>query len=132
MSGYSNVVASSVKRTLKATGVSISRIPASLRIPLSFIGSFPFLGLVFDLGFRLLVADRVHHVRGLEGEEAALFDLHAGVGDPLHDHALYIKVGLVPGDGGAYFLPRIVGPAKALELLLTVDFVDAEEALRMG
>ena len=61
-----------------------------------------------------------------------MFDLHAGVGDPLHDHALYIKVGLVPGDGGAYFLPRIVGPAKALELLLTGDFVDAEEALRMG
>jgi len=44
----------------------------------------------------------------------------------------YVKVGLTPGDGGAYFLPRIVGTAKALEMLLTGDFIDAQEALRIG
>ncbi len=44
----------------------------------------------------------------------------------------YVKVGLVPGDGGCYFLPRIVGMAKALEMIWTGDFVDAEEALRIG
>jgi enoyl-CoA hydratase/carnithine racemase len=44
----------------------------------------------------------------------------------------YIHLGLVPGDGGAYFLPRLVGPSKALELLLTGDPIQPEEALRLG
>ncbi|MGA2109644.1 MAG: enoyl-CoA hydratase-related protein [Syntrophorhabdales bacterium] len=44
----------------------------------------------------------------------------------------YILMGLVPGDGGAFFLPRLVGVAKAMELLLTADVLGAEEALRIG
>lgn len=44
----------------------------------------------------------------------------------------YVRVGLVPGDGDTYFLPRLTGTAKALELLWTADFLDAAEALRVG
>jgi enoyl-CoA hydratase/carnithine racemase len=44
----------------------------------------------------------------------------------------YIRVGLIPGNGGCFYLPRIVGMEKALELLLTGDFVDASEAHRIG
>ena len=44
----------------------------------------------------------------------------------------YVKVGFVPGDGGAYYLPRLIGVARALELFLTGDFIYAQEAERIG
>jgi len=44
----------------------------------------------------------------------------------------YVRMGLIPGDGGAFFLPRIVGMAKALEIIWTGDMFDAAEALRIG
>ena len=44
----------------------------------------------------------------------------------------YINMGVVAGDGGAYFLPRLVGISKALELLLTGEVIYPEEALKLG
>lgn len=44
----------------------------------------------------------------------------------------FVKVGIVPGDGGAWLLPRIVGFSRATELALTGETIGAEEALRIG
>jgi 2-(1,2-epoxy-1,2-dihydrophenyl)acetyl-CoA isomerase len=44
----------------------------------------------------------------------------------------FVRLGLVPGDGGAYLLSRVVGFPRALELMLTGRLMDADEALRVG
>ncbi len=44
----------------------------------------------------------------------------------------YTKVGLVPGAGGTWFLPRLVGTAKALELFWTAEFLTAAQAQEIG
>jgi enoyl-CoA hydratase/carnithine racemase len=44
----------------------------------------------------------------------------------------YIMMGLVPGDGGAFFLPRVIGIPKAMELLLTGDVLTPDEAAAIG
>lgn len=66
---------------------------------------------------------------GLELALACTFRLalpHAKMGLP------EIKLGLIPGYGGTQRLPRLIGEARALELILTGRTVDAEEALRVG
>jgi enoyl-CoA hydratase/carnithine racemase len=44
----------------------------------------------------------------------------------------FLNVGIIPGDGGAYFLPRAVGMARACEITFTGDIIDGERALEMG
>jgi 2-(1,2-epoxy-1,2-dihydrophenyl)acetyl-CoA isomerase len=44
----------------------------------------------------------------------------------------FVKIGLIPDSGGNWLLPRIVGYAKALELSITGDKIDAAEAHRVG
>jgi len=44
----------------------------------------------------------------------------------------FIRRGIPPGDGGAWLYPRVMGLHKALEYILTGDFIEAKEAERVG
>ncbi len=44
----------------------------------------------------------------------------------------FIRVGLIPGDGGAWLLPRVVGLSKAMEMSFTGDAVKADDAMAIG
>jgi 2-(1,2-epoxy-1,2-dihydrophenyl)acetyl-CoA isomerase len=44
----------------------------------------------------------------------------------------FVRIGLVPDAGSLFFLPRLLGPGKAMELAWTGDAVDAQQALEIG
>lgn len=44
----------------------------------------------------------------------------------------FVNLGIIPGDGGAWFLPRVVGRQRAAEMTFSGRMVDADEALAIG
>ena len=44
----------------------------------------------------------------------------------------FIKVGIIPGDGGAWILPKIAGFGRAAEMMFTGDAIDAQQAMDWG
>jgi len=44
----------------------------------------------------------------------------------------FMRVGLIPGDGGAWFLPRVIGLSRACEMSYTCDMIDAQKADKWG
>jgi enoyl-CoA hydratase/carnithine racemase len=68
---------------------------------------------------------------GLGNDMACLADLRIAADSAIFG-ATFLKVGLVPGDGGAWILPRTIGAARAAELFFTGDTIDAQTALAWG
>ncbi|HEY3777173.1 MAG TPA: crotonase/enoyl-CoA hydratase family protein [Rhizomicrobium sp.] len=68
---------------------------------------------------------------GLGNDVACLADLRIAA-DSAFFGASFLKMGLVPGDGGAWILPRVIGQARAAELFFTGDSIDAATAREWG
>ena len=68
---------------------------------------------------------------GLGLDIACLCDIRVST-DQAKFASSFIKLGIVPGDGGAWILPRAVGLSKAAELIFTGDTYDAVSAHSMG
>jgi enoyl-CoA hydratase/carnithine racemase len=68
---------------------------------------------------------------GLGNDVACLADMRIASHDAVFG-ASFLRMGLVPGDGGAWILPRLIGRAHAAELLYTGGTIDAATALAWG
>ena len=82
---------------------------------------------LFNLEVPLIAAIN-GHAMGAGLDLACLCDIRVA-SDKAKMAASFIKVGIVPGDGGAWLLPRVVGLSRATELLLTGRTLDAQQAL---
>ena len=89
----------------------ILRALYSLRVPLIAAVNGPAIGLGCDL--------------------ACLADMRIA-SDKAKFGVTFIKLGIIPGDGGTWILPRIIGEARAAELFYTGDVIDAQTALDWG
>ena len=68
---------------------------------------------------------------GLGNDVACLADMRIAADTAIFG-ATFLKIGLVPGDGGSWILPRVIGHARAAELFFTGDTIDAPTALSWG
>ncbi len=68
---------------------------------------------------------------GLGCDVACMADIRIS-SDTARYGVTFLKLGLIPGDGGAWLLPRVVGFSRACELLFTGDVIDATQALEWG
>lgn len=68
---------------------------------------------------------------GLGNDVACLADMRLAADTAIFG-ATFLKIGLVPGDGGSWILPRVIGMARAAELVFTADTIDSATALDWG
>jgi len=68
---------------------------------------------------------------GLGCDVACMTDIRIAA-DTAKFGVTFLKLGIIPGDGGAWLLPRTIGMSRASELLFTGDVIDAAKALEWG
>lgn len=68
---------------------------------------------------------------GLGCDVACMTDIRIAA-DTAKFGVTFLKLGLIPGDGGAWLLPRTIGMSRACELLFTGDVIDAAKAVEWG
>jgi enoyl-CoA hydratase/carnithine racemase len=82
---------------------------------------------LFDLEVPVIAAVNGHAI-GAGLDLACMCDIRIA-SDKAKFAASFIKMGIIPGDGGAWLLPRVVGMSRACEMALTGDMFDAQQAL---
>ena len=78
-----------------------------------------------------LIAAVNGHAIGLGNDVACLADIRIAADNSIFG-ATFLKIGLVPGDGGSWILPRVIGYQRAAELVFTADTIDSATALNWG
>ncbi len=68
---------------------------------------------------------------GLGCDIACLADIRIASADARFG-VTFLKLGIIPGDGGTWILPRVIGEARAAQLFYTGEIIDAEKALAWG
>ncbi len=71
------------------------------------------------------------HAIGAGNDLATMCDIRIASDDAIFAES-FLRVGIIPGDGGAWLLPRIIGTARANHMLFTGEFIDAQKAYDYG
>ena len=71
------------------------------------------------------------HAIGAGNDLCTMCDIRIAAEDAKFSES-FLRIGIIPGDGGSWFLPKIIGFARASEMILTCDVLDAEKALNWG
>ena len=71
------------------------------------------------------------HAIGAGNDLCTMCDIRIAAEDAKFSES-FLRIGIIPGDGGSWFLPKIIGLARANEMILTCDVLNAKKALDWG
>ena len=71
------------------------------------------------------------HAIGAGNDLCTMCDIRIGSEEAKFSES-FLRIGIIPGDGGSWFLPKIIGLSRAAEMILTCDVLNAEKALEWG